>query len=252
MYQVFNPIQGQYEQANSLESAKTLYAQTVNNFLTFKNLFQSVQTDEYYKANQEYANEFAAIRYGEPSTSYLYSVYNATTKEVISQVFGCNGDMIKVSNGQVSEWYKLNYLLNDISHYFVSLDPTTEEPLDYYDRDINSAAFVVNKYDLSGQFIVSTSFTPVPEDKISLLNGFDYSGTITAWSDKSYGFCVEYLGPLNILFNDCNAEQQAELLEQRQSYAHNNSNIFAVNKETQNPDGSVTWETLDASDWVIT
>lgn len=249
MYQVFNTIKGQYIQANSLDDAKNLYHQIINDYFVYQNLFQGLPTDEYFINNQLIANEFCAIHYGNPNATYLYSVYNTATKEMISQVFGCDGDLIKVSNNEISEWYKANYSLNGINHVFVSININTNDPIDYYDWAINQAGSVMNKYDLNGQFIVSTNFTPIPQDKIYLLDGFEYINTITGWSDKYYGFCVEYLGLINIAYADCTPEQQAELNAQKMQFIKDNDQLFVVNEESIDDQGNSTWTVVDTSNW---
>lgn len=247
MYQVFNPIQGQYTQASSLDEAKIIRSDIVAQYCVYQNLFQSIPTDQYYKDNQAYANEFLAIHTGETNTTYSYSVYNATTQEYLSQVFVYDGGMIKVDKGVVLEWYKQNGVINGVTHDFVSLDLNTEEPLDYYDWAENQVGVVMNKYDLNGQFVVSTNFTEIPEDKKPLLVDFNYP--ITAWSDKYYGFCIEYLEPTSIPYNDCTPEQKAQLNSEIIAYGKNNSDLFVVNQEIYNEDGSVTWTVVDTSNW---
>jgi len=169
----------------------------------------------------------------------LYSVYNATNKEVISQVFSYSDGLVKVTNKKVTEWYKANYKLNGNIYAYVSVSLETEQPLEYYVFVENENVF--NKHNINGEFIVSTNFTQVPQDRISLLTNFEYKDTIMAWSDKSYGFCVEYLGKVNIPYNECTVEQQEHLDTQKQEFITLNSNIFSVNQEMSNENGDTTW-----------
>jgi hypothetical protein len=87
----------------TLDDAKSLFTKTVHEYFVYANLFQSLPTNNYYKENQTYANEFVAINCGESETTYLYSVYNATNKEVISQVFSYSDGLVKVTNKKVTD-----------------------------------------------------------------------------------------------------------------------------------------------------
>lgn len=252
MYQVFNPIQGQYTQAKSLDDAKILFKKTQQEYCVFQNIGQYYNDPSFYQANQLIANEFIAIKEGIASTNYDYSIYNATTKTYTNQVFQAKDEnsifLIKVLDGVVTEWYQQDGVINGVKHSYISLDINTGNPIEYYDIVGN----VMSKYSLDGTFIIATylsDYFTIPQEKQSLLNDFPYNNNIFAWSDKTYGFIVEYKEYDLIAYADCNAEQKLLLDAQKQNFIAQNSEAFVVNQETTNPDESVTWNVVDTSNW---
>ena len=252
MYQVFNPIQGQYTKAISLDDAKILFKETQSEYCSFQNIGQYYNDESFYKNNQLIANEFIAVKEGIVSTEYDYSIYNATTKEYTNQVFVTKDSnlifLIKVLDESVTEWYQQNGVIDGVQHSFISLDLETGDPIEYYDIVGN----VMSKYSLDGTFIVSTflgNYSTIPQEKQTLLEGFPYIDNIFAWSDKTYGFIVEYKRYDFIPYNDCNEEQKLFLEEQKQNFIEQNTSLFVVNQETINSDGSITWTIVDTSNW---
>jgi len=252
MYQVFNPIQGQYTQATSLDDAKILFNEIQQEYCDFQNIGQYYSDESFYKANQLVANEFIAIKEGIASTNYDYCIYNATTKTYTNQVFKAQDEtsifLIKVLDGVVTEWYQQDGVINGVKHSYISLDINTGNPIEYYEIVGN----VMSKYSLDGTFIVSTYFgdySTIPQDKESLLNGFPYNENIFAWSDKTYGFIVEYKRVDLIAYNDCTADQKLLLDQQKRDFLLQNKDLFVVNQETTNLDESVTWTVVDTSNW---
>lgn len=252
MYQVFNPIQGQYTQATSLDDAKILFNEIQQEYCAFQNIGQYYSDESFYKANQLVANEFIAVKEGIPSTDYDYCIYNATTKEYTNQVFVAKdvdtSFLVKVLDGAVTEWYQENGVINEVQHSYISLDLETGNPIEYYDIVGN----VMSKYSLDGTFIVSTYFgdcSSISKENQLLLDGFQYNNGIFAWSDKSYGFIVEYKRYDLIPYADCNDEQKSELDQQKVNFIAQNRELFVVNQEITNPDESITWTIVDTSDW---
>jgi hypothetical protein len=251
-YQAFNPIAGKYEQAQTIDDAVILKNQIQENYCLFQNVGQVYNDPTFYKANQLLANEFIAIKEGIAGTQYDYSIYNATTKTYTNQVFIAEDAkstfLIKVLDGVVTEWYQQEGEIDGVKHSYISLDLTTGNPIEYYDI----VGSVMSKYSLDGTFIVSTylgDYSTIPQEKRTLLNEFLYSSNIFAWSDKEYGFIVEYKRYDLIPYSDCNEEQKLELDQEKQNFIFQNSELFAVNQETTNTDGSVTWTVVDTSNW---
>lgn len=143
--------------------------------------------------NNLVANEFLAIKTGVPKCGYIYSVYNATTKQKTGEVFYGGDYYVKVFNGVVIEWYELNYDLNGTIREFVSFE-TGDTPIDYY---LPTSPQLCSKYDaVTDEFIVTVNYAnyaDIPEDKKPLLVDFDQNDRIFTYSDKSYGFVVEYI-----------------------------------------------------------
>ena len=247
-YQAFNPITGQYEQAQTIDKAVILQQQIQENYCAFQNVGQSYNDPSFYQANQLVANEFIAIKEGIPSTQYDYSIYNATTKTYTNQVFiaqdATSTFLVKVLNGVVTEWYEENGVIDGVQHAYVSLNLETGEPIEYYDI----VGTIMNKYSLDGTFIVSTHLTgypTIPEDKLALLEDFPYDNSIFAWSDKTYGFIVEYKQTDLIPYEQCTSAQQAELDAQKQLFIEQNANLFVVNQETIDDQGNSTWIVIE-------
>lgn len=237
-YQVFNPMSGLYTTTDTLNEALQLRHQIISQYFLAQHLYTTIPTNNYFKASKEYADEFIAIRTGIAETEYSYSVYNATSKEVISHVFRAEEYLIKVAGEAVSEWYKQDGEINGIRYSYISLDLDTGTPIEYYNVD----GPVMSKYDLSGNQVVSTHFfAPVPEDKAVLLDDFSHRESIFAWSDKDYGFIVEFHGPVTKPYDDCTDDEKAQLDAEKASFVANNSNLFVINKETVDADGNATW-----------
>lgn len=163
--------------------------------LAFSNqiLFNLEYSTPEIESNKAIANEFLAIRTGDVNCKYLYSVYNATTNQKISQVFISGSYLIKVSNGAVTEFYESEYNLNGNVYDYVAFG-TGDTPIEYYVYNANST---FTKYSVDGSEtpVLSTisGFNDMPSDKQALLNEFLSTDRIFVWSDKSYGFCVEYV-----------------------------------------------------------
>lgn len=247
-YQAFNPIAGKYEQAQTIDDAVILKNQIQENYCLFQNVGQVYNDPTFYKANQLVANEFIAIKEGIAGTQYDYSIYNATTKTYTNQVFiaedATSTFLIKVLDGVVTEWYQQEGEIDGVKHSYISLDLTTGNPIEYYDI----VGSVMSKYSLDGTFIVSTylgDYSTIPQDKQTLLNEFLYSSNIFAWSDKTYGFIVEYKQTDLIPYEQCTSAQQAELDAQKQLFIEQNANLFVVNQETIDEQGNSTWTVVE-------
>lgn len=243
-YETFNPVTGIYTPSDSFQTAKAFQAQYQQDFCAFQNVGQSYNDPSFYQDNQLAANEFIAIKEGIPSTQYDYSIYNATTKTYTNQVFVAQDAtsifLVKVLDSVVTEWYQENGVINGVKHSYVSLDLITGEPIEYYDI----VGSVMNKYSLDGTFIVATYLTgypTIPEDKLPLLDGFPYDRNIFAWSDKYYGFIVEYKQVDLIPYNQCTTEQKLTLDTQKNNFIEANKALFVINQVDIDEDGNATW-----------
>jgi hypothetical protein len=247
-YQIFNPLTGVYVFEQTLHSAKIKQKEIIDNFINVQRLFSTYTKNDEIDGNKLYANEFAAIHLGVGECEYVYTVFNATINEIISRVYCTSGIdgmyYIKVANNSVTEWVKVNGEYNGKSHLFVALSIEDGNPIEYYDID---GSMVVTKYDLDGNAIVQTimsGFESIPEDKKHLLDSFAFKDCITAWSNKTYGFIVEFFELKPIPYDQCNQEQKAYIDNQKQIYINNNISFFSVSQETLNQDGSSTWVTV--------
>lgn len=145
------------------------------------------------ETNKAIANEFLAIKTGNVGCQYLYSVYNATINQKISQVFISGNYLVKVSDGVVTELYESEYDLNGSVYDYVAFG-TGDTPIEYYVYNLNST-FTKYSIDETQAPVLSTisGFDDIPSDKQALLNDFSSTNRIFVWSDKLYGFCVEYV-----------------------------------------------------------
>lgn len=168
--------------------------------------------------------------------SYAYTVRNTTTGEDIAEVFRgeMNGTqlLIKVAGGQITEKYFEKDPSTITDRDYVTYD-TSGNLLEYYVQD----GRVLNKYSASGELLTTTEFGPVPEHKKSKAIKGIPEGYLIAWSDKQYGFIVEYMKPPD--------EQSAEFADTYSAaYAadHNEAlDRFPIVKVTINADGNETW-----------
>lgn len=139
------------------------------------------------------ANEFLAIKFGVVSSGYIYSIYNASTNEFGGDVFYGGNYYVKVLNGAVIEYYEINYDLNGTIREFVSFG-TGDTPVDYY---LPTDSTCCSKYDaVTNDFIVKTNYANyvgIPDDKKQLLANFSQTDRIFSYSEKTYGFVVEYI-----------------------------------------------------------
>lgn len=251
-YKVFNTLTGQYQDASTLEEAKVLRSDTINNYFTYQGLFNSIPINNLFAAEQAIASEFLAVKLGIVEVEYAYTNYNATTKQDISHVFsakdGEKNYLIKVSGDSVTEWYETNVEVNGAVRSWVSYDLETDQPIEYYELQGYTANW---KYDLSGNFIVATNFCSgsqgIPEDKLSLLDDFIYKHRAVAWSDKAYGFIVEYTMPKTKPLSEATEEELAVLEQQKKDFVLSNLELFVVNEVTTDEQGNETWIPLDIS-----
>lgn len=243
-YETFNPINGIYTPSDSLQAAQSLQSQYQQDYCAFQNVGQQYSDPSFYLNQQQIANEFIATKTGIVETTFNYRVYNATTEENISEVFlaedGVDSYLIKVSGNQVTEWYQKNGQINGVTYDYVSLDLITDQPIEYY----VITGSIMSKYSLDGTLIVTTTllgYQSIPEDKKPLLDNFQYINNIFAWSDKYYGFIVEYVYAVYIPYDQCTPEQKLVLDSQKNSFIEANKALFVINQVDIDEDGNATW-----------
>lgn len=249
-YSVFNPLTGINKDVESLEEAKALKEQYIKEYFLKNNMFYQYFDDTYFKDSKPYADEFSNIYLGFPETTYAYSVYNTTTDKLLSQVFiaGPFGEhyLIKVADGEVTEYYKYGLEYKGKIYEFALLDFDTEKPLELY--SYNHDTHSTDKYDLEGNFIVKTqmgSYYTMSEEEKQKVKDFPYKDTIERWSDKEYGFIVEYGGPVHIKYENCNDQQKEFLDNQKKDFINKNPGLFTSNKIVIDENGNSTWTALD-------
>jgi hypothetical protein len=74
-----------------------------------------------------------------------------------------------------------------------------------------------------------------------LLDNFAYIDNIFAWSDKYYGFIVEYFYAVYVPYNQCTPEQKLVLDSQKNSFIEENKALFVINQVDIDDAGNATW-----------
>jgi hypothetical protein len=154
-----------------------------------------------------------------------------------------------VANESVTEWALSGAEYNGKNRLFVALSINDSSPIEYYDRDENG---IVIKYNLNGEELVRTitnGYESIPEDKKYLLENFQFKDSITAWSDKSYGFIVEFYELIPVAYEQCSEQQKKELDIQKKEFLILNRDKFSVNLEIIDEQCNSTWKVVDTTDW---
>lgn len=250
IYKVFNSLTGQYVDAQSFDEAKATRLQLIEAYFKANHIAQGLVRENVDLNAKAVATEFIVVKTGIPEVVYRYSVYNATTKEYLSDVFAASDAestyLIKVSNGEVTEWYKQNEIYNGAKRLYVSLHVETDAVLEYYDLISET---VMHKFSLDGTFIVATKlggYDTVPADKAAMLDDFPFKEWITAWSDKAYGFCAEFNRSRYVPYADCTAEEKAKFDAEKSNFIRTTTR-FPVNTETVLENGDAVWGVVDTS-----
>lgn len=132
---------------------------------------------------------------------YAHSVYNLTTKDYRSNTFEYKKDghiwHLKITHGELTDIYQHNVVINNTQYEWVTYDLNTNELFEYYlSKTINNTRinekylFENNEYQYPFYFV--NSFDELPcEPKITLWD-MPWKNNIVTWSQKPYGFIVEY------------------------------------------------------------
>jgi hypothetical protein len=149
-------------------------------------------SDLSYVAAYSKAREFFKEKKIEGTTNSNLTVYNATTKSVLSYLFTNGQFIVKVSvNAEVLEWYESDVVVNGTNYAYVSRDTVTGEVIDKY---VNTGTELY-KTTQAGEVVVTsfTGYSGIPDNYKPLLDDFDFKDRILCWSNKEYGFIVEYI-----------------------------------------------------------
>jgi hypothetical protein len=132
-----------------------------------------------------------------PNCLYLNSIYNATTKQVLCQVFVSGEFLVRVYADNRTELFQQNAVVNGVTYDYVYFE--NNEPITYYTPTGDDISF--SEYDFAAntqQWVkYSQHYDTIPADKKLLLSDFAYNDRIFAWSDQQIGFIVEYLASPN-------------------------------------------------------
>lgn len=244
-YQVFNPIDGAYTQVDTLDAATALRDTFKTNYLDFQNVGKvfSEYVYEEHTQDKNVATEFIAVKQGISEVGYLYSTYNATTKQISSRVYTAENYLIKVSGGAVTEWYERDGTYQGAQHLFVALDVVTDAPIEYYDY----VDGVTKKYLLDGTFVVDTvscAYDTLSNDQKLSLADFRFKTMVYTYSNKTYGEVYEFREVINTPYAECSEQQKAVLDAKKQAFLAENEHVFVITKETIKENGDTTWEPL--------
>jgi hypothetical protein len=128
-----------------------------------------------------------------PNCLYLYSIYNATTKQVLCQSFVSGDFVIRVFADNSIELFQENAVVNGVTYDYVYFE--NDEPTTYYKPTGDDISF--SEYDFATntqQWVkYSQHYDTIPADKKPLLNDFAYNNQIFAWSNQDRGFIVEFI-----------------------------------------------------------
>lgn len=128
--------------------------------------------------------------YVSDSTTYAATYYSATTQADIANLYASGKYFVKVDSTGIVEWYESGVTVNSTLFAFVSRNLLTDAVEDVYSQVNNE--LIKNPTDATPTKTVYGGYFSVPTDKIDLLDSFLYKTAIQRWSDKPYGFIVEY------------------------------------------------------------
>ena len=143
--------------------------------------------------NTVFLDQQAVAETVKPDCFYLYSIYNATTKQVLCRSFVSGDFVIRVFTDNSIELFQENAVVNSVTYDYVYFE--NNEPITYYKPTGDDVSF--SEYDFATntqQWIkYSQHYDAIPADKKPLLDDFAYNNQIFAWSDQDRGFIVEFI-----------------------------------------------------------
>jgi len=126
--------------------------------------------------------------------TYDHTNFNADTEEDWANYFAWANGLIRARNGEVTEYYYADAEYNGTLYPWVMYDNTTNQPTEYYEY-IEGGFAKYSIVDPSQPVVytyIATHFDDLPvEEQVKLIQ-FPYKNTIVGYSQKSYGFIVEY------------------------------------------------------------
>lgn len=137
------------------------------------------------------------------NTRYLVTVHNATMQQDTSHIYTSGDFLAKVSltTGRVVELYKRNVVYDGTSYAYASLTLDTLEVIELYSE--NSSTLTKHTRDGSTTITHYGGYNTIPPHLQRNLAHFNHCNRITQWSEKPYGFIVEYIHPSYTHTNVC-------------------------------------------------
>jgi hypothetical protein len=153
----------------------------------------SLNLDGKYPDSNLFPEKKAIAETVKPNCAYLNSIYNATTKQILCQVFTSGEFLVRVYSDNTTKLFQENAVVNGVKYDYVYFE--NNEPIAYYMPTGDDISF--SKHDFATrtqQWITySQHYDTIPEDKKPLLADFAYNNQIFAWSDQDIGFVVEFI-----------------------------------------------------------
>ena len=146
-----------------------------------------------WPSNTVFLEQKAVAETVKPDCLYLYSIYNATTKQVLCRSFVSGDFVIRVFADNSIELFQENAVVNGVTYDYVYFE--NDEPTTYYKPTGDDVSF--SEYDFATntqQWVkYSQHYDTIPADKKPLLDDFAYNNQIFAWSNQDRGFIVEFI-----------------------------------------------------------
>lgn len=245
-YLVFNQFYGKHERFETIEEARFKQSELLEIYADASQigtymLINEVNQDKARAVTQEYSNK----KLNGKSIQYLYSVFNCNEQKTTHHLYlvvadnAAYGVKICLTLFTVVELYKQQH--ND-ANFAVSLDLNTHEVLELYEHVDN---YIIKK-NLNGAEVVKTfigGYETLPESKKQTLADFEHKDRILRWSNKPYGFCLEYIEQRVKPFVVCSAEEKEQMLKERNDFKLANSQNFSIVEVIQN-NGNEVWKLL--------
>jgi hypothetical protein len=144
-----------------------------------------------YFADKLAVESFLASKGVNKESEYVVTMYNVSTKQLLANLFNCDGQLVKALNGTVTEWYEEGVKIGATKYAYVSKDLTNGRVLDRYSFDQRGLVKVAPEA-LEPTITRFGGFESVPPAMKVLLRNFEYKNKVTAWSLKSDGLVVEF------------------------------------------------------------
>lgn len=243
MYKVFDTLLGQYQDAGSIDEAKTLYEGVVNKFISSIQIPKEIPADsQIWNTQQEKANIFYKAFFSmNIDGTYAYSNFHLQTGKIINRcfVYG-NNVLIKVSvaDDSILEIYQLKK--DEPNQLSVTYDLKTKEPVFKYFLEEN---IFIKKDAITGEELARTFIGQPPEEFKSLLQNYpEIESKVTQYGVKDYGYVVEFCEDIQTIPNP-NYEQYAADVRNE---ARNRNNVII---ESADEAGLITTQVVDTTDW---
>ncbi len=144
-----------------------------------------------YSADKLAVDSFLAAKGVNKESVYLVTMYNVSTNQTLANLFSCDGQLVKVLNGAVTEWYEEGVTVGATKYAYVSKDLTNGRVLDRYSFD-QRGLVKVGPEALEPTITRFGGFESVPPAMKVLLRNFEHRNKVTAWSLKADGLVVEF------------------------------------------------------------